>query len=152
MTPRTPWPASPWRAWGIVRRAERVPPPSRLLIRRALNDPAIFDALLRELKAHSLYLRAETSERSSRRRAFLALATETDRLSDERRWVRLTPEAEARQRLYVEARRAKLPRLEALLFAAGRLPGSLPAAAGPTSSPALARPTEAPTASERGAA
>ena len=150
MTPQTPSPASPWRASGIARRGEKVPPPSRLLIRRALNDSVIFEALLRELDARAAFRSAPFDER--RLRAYLAAASETERLCEERLWLRLTPEAAIRQARYAEARRAKLPRQEALLFAVGRRPGPLPRWEGETSAPAPARPTEAPTASEKGAA
>lgn len=150
MTPQTPSPASPWRASGIARRWEKVPPPSRLLIRRALNDSVIFGALLRELDARAAFVKAPRDERLLR--AFLTAASETERLCEERLWLRLTPECEERQARYAEARRAHLPRREALLFAVGWLPGPLPTTAAPTSSPAAARPTEAPTASEKGAA
>ena len=150
MTPQTPSPASPWRAWDTSRRGETVAPPSRLLIRRALNDSVIFEALLRELDARAAFRAVPFEER--RLRAYLAAASETERLCEERLWLRLTPEAEARQARYAEARRAKLSRQEALLFAVGRRPGPLPRWGAPTSSPAAPRPTEAPTASEKGAA
>jgi hypothetical protein len=150
VTPQTPSSASPWRAWGLPRRGERIAPPSRLLIRRALNDSVIFEALLRELDARAAFRSAPCDER--RLREYLAAASETERLCEERLWLRLTPEAATRQDRYAEARRAKLPRREALLFAVGRRPGPLPRWDGANVAPASARPTEAPTASQKGAA
>lgn len=150
MTPVASSVVSVWRSWRPGRRSAL--PPSRLLIRRALNDPVIFEALLRETEAHERFSKAPAFLRPRLWRAFLAAATETDRLCEERLCSRMTPEAAARAEQYAEARRTGLPRREALLFAAGRLSGTLPTSAGPTSSPAAARPTEAPAASERGAA
>lgn len=108
---------SPWRSPRAGRGAPL--PPSRLLIRRALNDSVIFEALLREAEAHERFSNAPASEKPRRRHEFRAAAAATDRTCDERLWVRLTPEAVARHEEYVKARRENLNRREALLRAAG---------------------------------
>lgn len=151
MTTRTPSPASPWRGWSSGCRKDYLPP-SRLLLRRALNDPVLFEALLRELELREDCTKAPLPLRRALRRTYLEAAAETERLCEERLWRRMTPEGEARQLRYVEARRAQLSRRDALLYAVGRRPGPLPTSAGRTPSPAPARPVEASMDSEMGAA